>query len=186
MINGAGTRCENEVQLQHFVMRWFTRTLLIQSVFIILCLGLLEERFIAFDPSPGAVAIHNSPILYSGDDFVGVRIAAESLAADLTAVTGTETVLLDITKAQFRNASHFSSTIIVGSINSTVIRNLAKNGTNATFGFAELSGKWETFKTQVVKNPLPGIESALVISGSDKRGAIFGIHTLAEQCGQSP
>jgi len=38
----------------------------------------------------------------------------------------------------------------------------------------------------VVEKPFPGVSRALVIAGSDKRGTIYGIHTLAEQSGQSP
>ncbi len=39
---------------------------------------------------------------------------------------------------------------------------------------------------QVVKNPLPGVECALVIAGSDRRGTIFGIYELSERLGVSP
>src|SRR5262249_39092180 len=49
-----------------------------------------------------------------------------------------------------------------------------------------IAGKWESFLIQVVPNPFPGIESALVIAGSDKRGTIFGIYDLSEQMGVSP
>jgi hypothetical protein len=37
-----------------------------------------------------------------------------------------------------------------------------------------------------VPNPLPGVASALVICGSDKRGTIYGIYDLSEQIGVSP
>lgn len=164
--------------MRPFISLWLTQSFFLQS-----CFALLEESFVAFDASPGTVTIHNAPIIYSADDFTGVRIAAESLSSDLFEVTGAKPELLD---ASATNLSGIASAIIVGSINSNLIRSLSKNGTNATFEVAELEGKWETFKTQIVKHPLPGIASALVISGSDKRGTIFGIHTLAEQCGQSP
>jgi hypothetical protein len=51
---------------------------------------------------------------------------------------------------------------------------------------AAIKGKWESYFTQVVPNPLPGVDSALVICGSDKRGAIYGIYDLSEESGQSP
>lgn len=51
---------------------------------------------------------------------------------------------------------------------------------------SDIQGKWEAFKTSVVRNPLPGVKDGLVIAGSDKRGAMFGVYTLAQQCGQSP
>src|ERR1051326_4832968 len=35
-------------------------------------------------------------------------------------------------------------------------------------------------------NPLPGIDRALVIAGSDKRGTIYGVYDLSEQIGVSP
>ena len=37
-----------------------------------------------------------------------------------------------------------------------------------------VSGKWESFLIKTVDNPLPGVEQALVIAGSDKRGTILG------------
>jgi hypothetical protein len=49
-----------------------------------------------------------------------------------------------------------------------------------------IKGKWESFQTQLVRNPAPGVSQALVIAGSDKRGSIFGIYEVSEQIGVSP
>jgi len=49
-----------------------------------------------------------------------------------------------------------------------------------------VAGKWETWITQTVDAPAPGIDHALVIAGSDKRGTIFGIYDLSSQIGVSP
>ena len=49
-----------------------------------------------------------------------------------------------------------------------------------------IAGKWESFLIQAVSKPLPGVASALVIAGSDKRGTIYGIYDLSEQIGVSP
>ncbi|MDR0842834.1 MAG: glycosyl hydrolase 115 family protein, partial [Acidobacteriota bacterium] len=49
-----------------------------------------------------------------------------------------------------------------------------------------IEGKWESFFIQTVTKPLPGVEKALVIAGSDKRATIFGIYDLCEQMGVSP
>ena len=38
----------------------------------------------------------------------------------------------------------------------------------------------------VVSAPLNGVDDALVIVGSDKRGTIYGIYELSEQIGVSP
>src|ERR1022692_2218661 len=48
---------------------------------------------------------------------------------------------------------------------------------------AAIAGKWESFLIQAVPKPLPGVASALVIAGSDKRGTIYGIYDLSEQIG---
>ncbi len=50
----------------------------------------------------------------------------------------------------------------------------------------ELKGKWEKFIIKTVKNPMPGIDNALIIAGSDKRGTIFGMFDLSQQMGVSP
>jgi hypothetical protein len=49
-----------------------------------------------------------------------------------------------------------------------------------------VQGKWESFTSQVVKNPVPGCAKALVIAGSDPRGTIYGLYDVSEQIGVSP
>jgi glucuronate isomerase len=39
---------------------------------------------------------------------------------------------------------------------------------------------------QTVERPAPGVRSAIVIAGSDKRGTIYGIYDVSEQIGVSP
>ena len=51
---------------------------------------------------------------------------------------------------------------------------------------SDVNGKWESYKLQVVKNPVAGVEEALVIAGSDKRGTIYGIFYISELLGVSP
>lgn len=50
----------------------------------------------------------------------------------------------------------------------------------------EIEGEWEAFATKTVRNPLPGVDEALVIAGSDARGTIYGTYSLSEQIGVSP
>ncbi len=63
------------------------------------------------------------------------------------------------------------------------IRRLAEAGKIDT---APLEGAWERYLIQTVANPLPGIRKALVIAGSDRRGAAYGLFTLSELIGVSP
>ena len=51
---------------------------------------------------------------------------------------------------------------------------------------SDLKGKWESFVITTVSQPSPGMDQALVIAGSDKRGTIYGIYELSEQLGVSP
>ena len=150
--------------------------------------GLLEEQFVSFEPiapSSAYLSITNANILVSKDDFVGVHIAANSLGSDLQQITGVKRTVHNETSfsiARYANST-LSSAIIVGSIDSTLIQQLRKTG---TFNTTEIAGKFESFKTAVVEKPFLGVSRALVIAGSDKRGTIYGTHTLAEQSGQSP
>ena len=73
---------------------------------------------------------------------------------------------------------------VVGTLGkSPRIDKLVKSGKLLTAGVA---GKWESYVRQVVANPEPGIDEALVIAGSDKRGTIYGIYDLSSQIGVSP
>ena len=42
-----------------------------------------------------------------------------------------------------------------------------------------IEGKWETSLEQVVPNPLPGVDRAFVIAGSDQRGTIYGVYDVS-------
>ena len=50
----------------------------------------------------------------------------------------------------------------------------------------DLKGRWEAFQQTVVEHPFPGISTALVIVGADRRGAVFGAYDLSEKIGVSP
>jgi len=50
----------------------------------------------------------------------------------------------------------------------------------------DLEGQWEAFRVAVVDDPWRGVRRALVIAGSDRRGAVFGVFDLSEQLGVSP
>jgi len=77
-----------------------------------------------------------------------------------------------------------SGVIIIGTIGrSHILDGLIRD---KKINVSAISGKWESFLIQVVSKPLPGVSSALVIVGSDKRGTIYGVYDLSEQIGVSP
>jgi hypothetical protein len=143
--------------------------------------ALLEEKFVGFSSENASLDIVGATILADADDFIGVHIALKSLVADFEQITGTKPSCQNYTANS--TISNVDKSIIVGSVNSTLIRELAARG---VLDISDIEGKWEVFKTVIIKNPLPGIKTALAIVGSDKRGTIFGTHALAEQSGQSP
>ena len=112
------------------------------------------------------------------NDWPGVVRAAGDLQADINRVTGLAPASTHASKSLENNV------IIVGTIGkSKIIDELIRE---KKIDVSEISGKWESFLIQVVPEPLPGVESALVIAGSDKRGTIYGIYDLSEQIGVSP
>lgn len=167
-------------------------------MFILHCLGfvlsllatssaLLEEPFIAFNSSSGAIPLSNATILYAADDFAGIEVAVNSLVDDLDQILGSRLPHASVTTqnvSQALEAVDSNLAIIVGSLSqSFLIQDLAAEG---KLNAADIQGKWETFQTVVVTDPLPGLDNALVIAGSDMRGAMYGVYTLCEQAGQSP
>jgi len=153
------------------------------------CSALLEEPIVAFNHTPGTVPIHNARIVHSRDDPAGIHIAVDSLVSDWEAITGR---LPEITQYPFNetqtpsgSGSNGTSAIIVATHGSSLASELRRNnclGSNSTM----LDGKREAFTTLLGDNCLPGIDRALLIVGSDMRGTIYGIYTVAEQSGQSP
>ena len=137
---------------------------------------------ITHEDSPGAVKLvlgnAAADIYVDAKDTKLTNIAAGLLADDVERVTGKKPrVLNDATQLG-------SDAVIVGSIgHSEVIDKLiAENKIDV----ADVRGKWETYKLQVVANPLPNVASALVIVGSDRRGSAYGVFTLSNEIGVSP
>ena len=51
---------------------------------------------------------------------------------------------------------------------------------------AKIRGRWETYGIKTVERPLPGVERALVIAGSDRRGTAYGVMEICRAIGVSP
>jgi hypothetical protein len=107
-----------------------------------------------------------------------VGITAGLLAADIERVTSQQPRIV-------HDASQLGAdAVIVGSIGHSVAidRLIAAGKLDAT----GVRGQWETYRLQVVAHPFPNVERALVIFGSDRRGAAYGVFTLSQQIGVSP
>ena len=112
------------------------------------------------------------------NDFSGVQIAAGNLQTDVSRVTGAVPDMLhDIRTPR-------TKFILIGTLgkNKWVDQLVREHKIDVS----PIEGKWESWLIQVVPKPFPGVNEALVICGSDKRGTIFGIYDLSENIGVSP
>ena len=117
-------------------------------------------------------------LVVSSADFAGVRRAAMSLRADIERVTNIAPAFSVDTLLSP------GPVVLIGTLGrSPMIDALVRSG---RLDVRSLAGRWETFVIQMVANALPNGRPALVIAGSDKRGAIFGIYDLSAQIGVSP
>lgn len=119
----------------------------------------------------------SAPLVLDANDFPGVIRIAKYLQQDIFKVTGTQPRLI-------LDGFPGDELVIIGTIGeSKLIDGLVESG---KINVDDVKGKWETSLIQVVENPFPGVEKALVIAGSDKRGTIYGMFDLSRQIGVSP
>lgn len=143
---------------------------------------LRHSKFVFNDYSAGDFKLvfdQSCAVLYvDAEDFFGVERALKDLQKDIERVTG----LLPEVKNSMENLDQY--TVIVGTIGqSRVINDLIENGSLDIEG---IEGKWESYVIQVVSDPIWGVNTGLVIAGSDKRGTIYGIYEISRQIGVSP
>jgi hypothetical protein len=160
------------------------------SLIIVLCLftfscdvlSIGQQRYITDTASCGDFVLaekgETATIYVDSGDWPGVIRAAGDLQADINRVTGKSPAIINEANGLSKNA------VIIGTIGkSPVIDKLIGNGKVDASAVCE---KWESFIIAVVPQPIAGVENALVIAGSDKRGTIYGIYDLSEQIGVSP
>lgn len=137
------------------------------------------ERFVSFTPVANYFPIVTNgipcQIMIDSKEDEGVKMAVDNLQNDIFNVCGTKPEIITDKKNQ--------RCILIGTIQSPLIQQLVKA---KKLNKNELNGKNEKFILQVVSNPCEGVDEALVIAGSDKRGAIYGIYELSKQMGVSP
>jgi hypothetical protein len=125
-----------------------------------------------------AAAGRVAPLWISAGDYPGVLRSLKNLQTDINAVTGIRPeLIIDTVPAG-------TEIVIAGTLGKSPV--LDKLVQDKKLDVVGITGKWETFLIQVIEKPLPGVDKALVIAGSDKRGTIFGIYDLAAKIGVSP
>lgn len=123
----------------------------------------------------------------SDNQYCGLKLIADTFAGDVGLVTGAPAGVIT-------NAADLSGNVIIaGTIgHNDVIDALIANGKIDVSGLyknGEL--KWDCYQMQFVSGDVlsscgyPGVEQALVITGSNKRGAMYGMFHISEHIGVS-
>ena len=159
---------------------WFLLTLFASTPGPAFAVG--GDPFIRFQADRGGFPVSASgkpaPLFGSSKDYPGVLRVLKMFQTDIANVSGaTPEVHIDKIPTS-------REIIIVGTIGrSTLIDKLVQDGRIDVRG---VRGAWESSLVQAVDKPFPGVDRALVIAGSDKRGTIYGMFGISEQIGVSP
>lgn len=156
-----------------------------KKVFLFLYLSVVSlaifaaEPFIVFTPAGNHFPLVSNgspcPVYIDSSEDKGVQIAIANLQQDIQRVCATKPELL--------SAANAKRCIIAGTYGTPLIKKLTASD---KLNKKELEGKNEKYILQVISNPCEGVDEALIIAGSDRRGTIYGIYELSEQMGVSP
>lgn len=142
-----------------------------------------DETFIAFSRSAGSVPLVENRTATSlwldANEFPSVLRAAGDLQADVARVSGVRPQL------RTTSASVAGKVVLLAGTfgRSTLIDRLVSERKLDSQGIA---GRWEAFVIEVIANPWPNVDRAIVIAGSDARGTIYGLYEISQQIGVSP
>lgn len=114
-------------------------------------------------------------IIVSSDEDPAILRATRNLQEDFFRVTGS--------RPELGEDASSDRVIIIGSLGSPYVREIVAKG---KMDEGALRGCHEKFLIQTVTEPVEGVSEALVISGSDRRGVVYGIYEMSEQIGVSP
>ncbi|SFC21028.1 glycosyl hydrolase 115 family protein [Butyrivibrio sp. YAB3001] len=114
---------------------------------------------------------------YEAKAFPGVNKIAELVREDIFLVTG-------FRAGEYSKGSKCKNLVVFGTVDkSDFLEDLDERG---LVKLSDIRGKWESYSFQVIDDPMDGVDHALVIAGSDKRGTIYGLFHLSELLGVSP
>ncbi len=122
---------------------------------------------------------NNTAVIYvDAAEPVLVQKSAAMLQEDIFMVTGKKPLLVNQLARGTKNL------VVIGTAgHSLLINRLVKAGKINTRAIA---GRWEAYQLQTIQHPFVGTDNALVITGSDRRGAAYGVLELSKQAGVSP
>lgn len=141
-----------------------------------------QDLYVEFTGHDGDFSIvsqgRSATLFVDSNDYPGVVRAAGDLRADIERVTGRRAEIVH----EAKNLA--GEVIVIGTAGKNeLLDRLIRVG---KIDVTPIASKWESFLIAVVPDPFPGVASALVVAGSDKRGSIYGIYDLSNQIGVSP
>jgi hypothetical protein len=129
------------------------------------------------DAFPLAVENHMATIYYDKADSKTVRTTANLFADDIKRVTG-HRPKVSTGEPRAKDA------VIIGTLDSSkIINKLIKKD---DIDVSSIRGGWEQYILKTIDNPLPGVEKAIVIIGSGRRGTAYGTLSISKAIGVSP
>ena len=120
---------------------------------------------------------HAVPFLIEPSAHEGVRRVAGKVAEDVRRVSGVLPEIIDAPAGQ--------TVVLAGTLGCSPLAD-ALIAAGKLPEAERIRGKWECWLTALVDAPFEGVDRALVILGSDKRGTIYGLYSLSEHIGVSP
>jgi len=118
------------------------------------------------------------PLWVAANEHAGVQRVASHFQNDLTLVSGTRPGL------HLGEQEAVPRVVVIGTLGqSALIDHLVAEG---KLQVDDLQGQWEASSIQVVEQAFEGVDQALVIVGSDKRGTMYGMFDLSARMGVSP
>lgn len=131
--------------------------------------------------APGAFSIAGAAICVSPTDDWLVHQSATLLQHDIESITGRRPEIISSIPSS-------GNVIIIGTVGGCAWLDSLSSGDRLDLD--SIKGKWEAFTIATLDGPanrMPGTPThVLVIAGSDKRGAAYGVFELSRQMGVSP
>jgi hypothetical protein len=117
-------------------------------------------------------------IVVAPTEEISVKTVANLFAQDVQRVTGTLPIVRIADSAKDNNL------VIIGTQgkNKLIEQLIKKHKIDIT----PISNGWEQYIIKIINKPCKGVDKALVIVGSDKRGAAYGTLSISEAIGVSP
>lgn len=162
-------------------MKEYKLKLIYVVFFSMLFLDVTAQDIVSDKKEKGAFALVTggkaaSILIDKADDSL-IHITARLFKDDIKRVTNTVASLNTTLTSE-------KTIIVIGTINSSgYIKQLIKD---KKIDVSQIKDKWDGYQVQVVNKPFRGVDQALVIVGSNKRGAAYGTLEISSQMGVSP